>query len=79
MNHLKPYHKTGILLFLIRWPKKEEIAPKKSKKKTKNKKPTHLHQDKLETDEQPSVTLQHYCCNPCNTVSWFIWSAYSRS
>lgn len=69
MNHLKPYHKTGILLFLIRWPKKEEIAPKKKK---------HLHQDKLETDEQPSVTLQHYCCNPCNTVSWFIWSAYSR-
>lgn len=32
MNHLKPYHKTGILLFLIRWPKKEEIAPKKKNK-----------------------------------------------
>lgn len=31
MNHFKACHKTGILLYLIRWPEKEEIGPKNYK------------------------------------------------
>lgn len=29
MNYLKPGHKNGILLYLLRWQEKEEIGPKK--------------------------------------------------